>query len=111
VTIGMTDPNQLVFDQALARTLPITPAFLTQTLNTGTAVVLQASNDITVNSPIAVSADHGGALTLQAGRSIVLNANITSGDAPLTLIANAAVTSGVVDGQRDPGNAVITTVP
>src|SRR5262249_12002057 len=72
------------------------------------AVVLQASNDITVNSPITVSAGgQGGALTLQAGRSILINANITTDNGVLTLIANDQLANGVVDSQRDPGNAVI----
>jgi hypothetical protein len=86
----------------------LTPDFLTRTLNTGTAVVLQASNDITVNSPITVSASgNGGALTLQAGRSIILNAGITTDNGALTLIANDPLANGVVDAQRDPGQAVI----
>src|SRR5260370_35950517 len=53
----------------------------------------------------------GGALTLQAGRSILLNASITTDNGPLTVIANDPVTNGVVDAQRDPGNAVITMGP
>src|SRR5262249_28747004 len=79
VTVGLTDPNQLTYSQGQAQTMTLTPDFLTRTLNTGTAVVLEASNDITVNSPITVSAGgQSGALTLQAGRSIVLNASITT---------------------------------
>src|SRR5260370_13233213 len=81
---------------------------LTRTLNTGGAVILQASNDITINAAITVSAGgSGGALTLQAGRSILINANITTDNGDLTLIANDQLASGVVDSQRDPGNAVI----
>src|SRR5262249_18817461 len=77
--------------------------------NTGTAVVLQASNDITVNAPITVHADgHAGPLTLQAGRNILLNASITTDNGALTLIANEQLANGVVDAQRDPGNAVIS---
>jgi hypothetical protein len=87
----------------------ITPGFLTRTLNAGTAVVLQASNDIIVNSPIIVSAGgHGGALTLRAGRSLLLNANIKTDNGDLTLIANDTADHGVVDSQRDPGKAVIS---
>src|SRR5439155_17029586 len=67
------------------------------------------SNDITVNSPITVSAGgKGGGLTLQAGRSILLNAPITTDNGPLTLMANERLASGIVDSQRDPGNAVIS---
>jgi hypothetical protein len=109
VTVGLVDPNQLTFARGQAQTVTITPGFLTRTLNTGTAVVLQASNDITVNSPVTVSAGgNGGALTLQAGRSILLNASITTDNGALTLIANDQLANGVVDSQRDPGSAVIT---
>ncbi len=77
------------------------------TLNSGTAVNLLASNDITVNA--AITANPGaGALTLEAGRSILLNAGITTGNANLTLIANGPLSDGVIDGQRDPGAASIT---
>jgi hypothetical protein len=106
---GFTDPNQLTFARGESQTITVTPAFLTQTLNTGTAVVLQASNDITVNSPITVSAGgQGGDLTLQAGRSILLNASISTDNGNLTLIANDVLANGVIDAQRDPGNAVIS---
>jgi hypothetical protein len=110
VAAGFTDPSRLSYATAQAQSVTITPTFLSHTLNTGTAVVLQASNDITVNSAITVNAGgHGGALTLQAGRSIVVNAPITTDNGALTLIANDPLANGVVDSQRDPGNAVITT--
>jgi hypothetical protein len=109
VTVGLTDPNLLTYALGQAQTITITPAFLTRTLNTSTAVVLQASNDITVNDPLVVQAGGlGGALTLQAGRSILLNASITTDNGDLTLIANDTLANGVVDAERDPGAAVIT---
>jgi hypothetical protein len=109
ITVGLPDPNLFSYARGQAQSVTVTPQFLTNTLNSGTAVVLQASNDITVNSPIIVSAGgSGGALTLQAGRSIVLNANITTDNGALTLIANDELANGVVDAERDPGNAVIT---
>jgi hypothetical protein len=112
VAIGLPDPNLFIYGRGQARSVTVTPQFLTSTLNSGTAVVLQASNDITVNDPITVSAgDKGGALTLQAGRSIVLNANITTDNGALTLIANDELANGVVDAERDPGNAVISMAP
>jgi hypothetical protein len=108
ITVGIADPGQLTYSAAQSQSLTITPDFLTRTLDTGTDVVLQASNDITVNSPITVSAGgKGGALTLQAGRSIVLNASISTDNGALTLIANDQQANGVVDGERDPGSAVI----
>jgi hypothetical protein len=109
VTAAVVDPNRLTYALGQGQTVTITADFLTRTLNTGTAVVLQASNDITVNSPIVVRAGgHGGTLTLQAGRSILLNAAITTDNGDLTLIANDTLANGVVDGERDPGAAVIT---
>jgi autotransporter-associated beta strand protein len=109
VTAGLVDPNLLTFARGQSQTVSITPAMLTRTLNTGGAVVLQASNDITINAPITVSAGgSGGALTFEAGRSILINASITTDNGALTLIANDTLAHGVVDAQRDPGNAVIT---
>jgi hypothetical protein len=109
LTAGLADLNLLTYALGQDQTLTITPDFLTRTLSTGTAVVLQASNDLTVNSPILVSASgHGGALTLQAGRSILLNASIITDNGDLTLIANDTLANGVVDAERDPGSADIT---
>src|SRR5262249_6446991 len=100
VVAGYTDPGQLTYGNAQFQSLTISPGTLTRTLDTGTAVVLQASNDITVNSPVTVSAGaNGGALTLQAGRSILLNASITTDNGDLTLIANEPLANGVVDSQ------------
>ncbi len=108
VTFGLTDPNQFTYARGQSQTVTLTPDFLTATLDTGTAVVLQASNDITVDDPITVNAHgHGGALTLQAGRSILLNASITTDNGPLALIANDTAADGVIDSQRDTGNATI----
>jgi hypothetical protein len=95
VTVGLPDPNLFSYASGQAQSVTVTPQFLTNTLNSGTAVVLQASNDITVNDPITVSAGgNGGALTLQAGRSLVLNANITTDNGALTLIANDELANG-----------------
>src|SRR5207237_849054 len=67
-----------------------------------------ANNDITVSSAIAVApSGTAGSLTLDAGRSIVLNASLATGGGNLTLTANDTVADGVVNADRDPGNAVI----
>jgi hypothetical protein len=88
----------------------ITSSFLTATLNAGTDVILQASNDITVNSAITSnnSSGDGGDLTFRAGRSVLINANITTDNGKLNVIANDVLAQGVVDGDRDAGAAVIT---
>jgi hypothetical protein len=79
-------------------------------LSGGAAVRLQANNDITFGNTITVNnpSGTGGAIIAQAGRSLLLNASVTTDDAPLTLIANDQLASGVVDSQRDAGAASIT---
>ena len=82
---------------------------IAEALAAGSNVILQANDDITISSPITVTNPAGtpGNLTLQAGRSILLNAGITTDGGNLTLTANDTQTDGVVDADRDPGNAVI----
>ncbi|HHM06239.1 MAG TPA: filamentous hemagglutinin N-terminal domain-containing protein, partial [Gammaproteobacteria bacterium] len=70
-------------------------------------IVLQANNDITVNEALPATATAGRTLTLQAGRSILINANLSTNDGAITLTANDSAANGVVDAQRDPGAAVI----
>jgi Repeat of unknown function (DUF5650)/Domain of unknown function (DUF4214) len=107
--VNFTDPNQLAFALAEGQTLSVVPDFITRSLNAGTSVVLQASNDIIVNSPILETPNGPpGGLTLQAGRSLNINADIDTAGGNLTLIANAAKAEGVVDSDRDPGNANIS---
>ena len=95
----------------------ITPNAIMTLLSAATNVVLQANNDITVSEAITAnnSGGDGGDLTLQAGRSVLVNANITTDNGDLTLIANDVTSTGsdgssngVVDAQRDSGAAVIT---
>jgi hypothetical protein len=109
VTIGFTDPNLLSYAFGQDQMIAVTPDFITRTLNAGTNVTLQASNDITVNSSILEKpAGTPGSLTLDAGRSILLNASINTAGGNLTLIGNDSKANGVVDSDRDAGNAVIT---
>ena len=83
---------------------------ITAITNVGTGVILQANNDITVNEAIVTNHSNGvgGALTLQAGRSILINASITSDDAIITLTANDPAAIGA---SRDSGPASITMAP
>jgi filamentous hemagglutinin family protein len=72
-------------------------------------VVLEASNDITLNSNLVAG---GGTLTLQAGRSILLNANINRFDSDLILIANSGGSNlTAVNANRSPGAAEIRMAP
>jgi filamentous hemagglutinin family protein len=82
---------------------------ITNLLGAGTAVVLQANNDLTVNSPVIVSPiigfnsgglaqqGDGGNLTLQAGHNITFGADVTTLNGNLTAIAgdSGGVTGGV----------------
>lgn len=67
-------------------------------------VRLQANNDITVLGAVTGG---GFNLIMQAGRSIDINANITTGNGALTLVANETVAAGVINSYRDAGAAEI----
>jgi filamentous hemagglutinin family protein len=81
----------------------IAPATITAVTNSGTAVTLQANNDITINSSIVtVAGGHGGALTFQAGRNITVNASVISDNGDISFTAND---SGAVSADRVAGTA------
>ncbi|MEQ9356693.1 CHAT domain-containing protein [Coleofasciculus chthonoplastes] len=109
VTVGV--PTDLTFANLPGASVTFSPSFLQRTLNTGTAVVLQANNDITVtlDNPLIINnpSGNGGDLTFQAGRSIMINADIFTDNGDLNLIANETLANGVVDAQRDMGKAEI----
>jgi CHAT domain-containing protein len=107
VTVGV--PTDLTFANLPGASVTFSPSFLQRTLNTGTAVVLQANNDITLDNPLIINnpSGNGGNLTFQAGRSIFINENITTDNGDLNLIANETLANGVVDSQRDSGKADI----
>ncbi len=109
VLVGLTDPSQFTFARAAGDTLTVGANFITNTLNTGTAVVLQASNDLTVGADVIANnpLGNGGALTLQAGRSVLINADITTDGGNLTIVANELLSAGVINAQRDAGAAVL----
>ncbi len=111
--IGIANPSTLINSYFSDRNITINPQLLTQLANQGTAITLQANNDITVNNSVIFNNPNGngGNLTLEAGRSLILNANITTDNGNLTLIANNTATSGVINAQREPGNAVISLAP
>ncbi|MFB8787314.1 MAG: CHAT domain-containing protein [Potamolinea sp.] len=110
VDIGIANPSSLTASYFPDRNITINPNLLLQLANTGTNVTLQANNDITLNNAIAIDNPNGngGNLTFQAGRSLLINANITTDNGNLTLIANDTTANGVVNSQRDSGNAVIS---
>ncbi|MBX7222273.1 MAG: putative Ig domain-containing protein [Blastocatellia bacterium] len=108
VFTGFPSVNQLTYSRGQSQTVTIRSTLVNATLNAGTNVVLQASNDITVNSPLTSSGASGN-LTLQAGRSVILNApvNVTGN---FTVIANDTLANGVVNVFRDAGAAVVTAL-
>ena len=109
---GNSNPvvNGSTFATVPSSTIGITPANIAALLNTPQNVTLQASNDIILGNDLIVNnpLGNGGTLTLQAGRSILLNANITTDDGDLFVYANEDLATGVVDAQRDVGAASIT---
>src|SRR6185437_3660835 len=102
-------PPQLYSDTP-GSDITISTAAITAITNTGTSVTLQANNDITLSasSDIITSGTAGGNITLDAGRSILLNSNITTANGNLTLLANDTAADGVVDADRAAGAAVIS---
>ncbi len=76
-------------------------------LATGTAVTLQASNDLLLASNLLVPGDTGGALTLMAGRRVLLNGDIVSANGNVLIQANTPVAQGTINAQRDAGAALL----
>ncbi|MFZ5663778.1 MAG: MBG domain-containing protein [Pseudomonadota bacterium] len=88
----------------------ISASALAAILSGGTGVTLQANNDITVNAAILVDnpSGDGGNLRLEAGRSIFVNAGITSDNGRVELFTNNILFPGAIDAFRDPGASVVT---
>lgn len=107
VRVGIFLPSQMTFLRAQAQTMTIHPSFIANTLGSGTAVEIQSNSDTTISSPIIVAGSSAG-FTIRAGRSILVNANVTTNNGNLTLIANDTLADGVVDAFRDPGTAVVS---
>ncbi len=84
----------------------ITPADLVTLLN-GAAVTFQANNDITFTDAVDTTAGNFD-FTLEAGRSILVNANITIGG-NFTATANI-VNTAVLQVNRDPASAGVFTM-
>lgn len=98
--------NEATFGANPSENSYITPASITDLLNAGTSVTLQANNDITVQSAIDVNeGGNGGDLTLQAGRNITFDAGITTDNGNLTAIAGD---SDADQNNRDPGTPTLT---
>jgi filamentous hemagglutinin family protein len=79
-----------------------TGAFVANSLASNNVSIL-ASNDITINDAINTSGSSGGTLTFQAGKSININADITTANGDAYFYANEEISSGVVDADRSSG--------
>jgi filamentous hemagglutinin family protein len=92
------------FGENAAADTTLTAAAVVAALD-GANLVLQANNDISVNAAIDASANAGaGNLTLQAGRSVALNADVTL-NGSLSVLAND---SAALAAQRDAGTGFIS---
>ena len=107
VRVGFIDPTLIGFTSGTTQGMNVDPAFLTSLLDEGSSIVLQANNDITVSSPITSTLGNG-ALTLSAGRSALINANITTDNGSLIITANDLLSSGLDNNERDSGDALLT---
>jgi filamentous hemagglutinin family protein len=84
----------------------IDPGTITALSNVGTAVILQANNDLTISSSIITAgAGTGGSLTFEAGRSIAINAGVTSNNGDIFFTANDP---GATGANRAGGSAMFT---
>jgi filamentous hemagglutinin family protein len=100
-------PGNIFFANGLGQTMTFHPANLADTLASGTNVILQASNDITLEAgtDILVSGNNGGSLTMQAGRNIILNSSIFTANGDFTAIAGDPA---ALPFDRDSGIPLIT---
>jgi filamentous hemagglutinin family protein len=85
---ALTDVDQFADNAAGDST--IAPSTIIAMTNAGTAVTLQANNDITINSAISSlnPSGNGGAMTFRAGRSITLNSTIFSDNGDISFTVN-----------------------
>ena len=107
-SLGSSDAvSSAAFSNNPSASSTLTPTDLLTLLDAGTAVTLQANNDITLASALAVNnvSGNGGALTLQAGRNINLNAQLVTDNGNFTAVAGSI---NAVSAQRDAGNPTIT---
>ncbi|MBJ7449023.1 MAG: filamentous hemagglutinin N-terminal domain-containing protein [Parachlamydiales bacterium] len=110
VNAGLNDPANVDYGQFPSQDLTVSSLAIKNLLNVGTPVIMQANNDITINSPIVANnpSGNGGNLTLSAGRSVTINQNITTDNGNLIITANDTAASGVSNNDRLTGTASFT---
>jgi filamentous hemagglutinin family protein len=96
--------RRFAFGNQPGDTLSLKASSLAGALSLGTDVTLQANNDINVVDAITVNnpGGDGGKLTLEAGRSILVNASITTDNGDLHLLAGSPSANATY---RDSGEA------
>jgi filamentous hemagglutinin family protein len=90
------------FSDTPATSLSISPTTIN---NAVTNIMLQANNDITVTNAIAMTTA-GASLTMLAGRSVIVNQNVSTTNGNVLIGANQQ--TGVVAANRDAGAGNIT---
>ncbi len=108
IVAGLIDPTTISYTAGPSFDMTIYPAALTELINSGATVTLQANNDATISTALVINSGGAGNLILSSGRSLTINANVTAGTNSLTFLANAPLSDGVVDAERDAGSAVVT---
>jgi filamentous hemagglutinin family protein len=110
---GFPLPGSLLFSDVPGSDVTIGTGQVTAILNTGTNLVLQANNDITVGDVIITNnpGGKGGDLTLQAGRNVFIDADIVTDNGDLTVVANERYSNGVIPEFRNPGTAQLVVAP
>jgi filamentous hemagglutinin family protein len=107
---GVPFTGDLLYTDYAGSDVTISAANIASILDTGTRVLLQASNDIKVNAPInaAATTTANGSLTMSAGRSIVVNANIDNQNQDANALSiQLTANDPAAIGPRDPGLAQI----
>ena len=104
------EPGDLLFSNSPSTDFTLSIESLLATLNTGTALLLQANNDISLLADLYVdnTSGDGGSLTFMAGRSIYIDADIFTDNGDFIAIANASEADGVVTEYRISGEAGIS---
>jgi hypothetical protein len=111
-TSSLVPVGNLAFATNPTETSNVSVAGLAAALASGTNITLEASNDITLASALNVGGGAGGTLTLTSGRSILLNASMTTGNGNLNLTANSGGSDlATVNANRQPGASVIVMGP
>ncbi|WP_162599619.1 MBG domain-containing protein [Phenylobacterium parvum] len=108
-TSTLLPAGSLAFATNSTGTSYVPVAGLAAALASGTNITLEASNDITLISALNVGGATAGTLTLTSGRSILLNAPMTTANGSVNLTANSGGSDlATVNANRQAGAAVIT---